>query len=75
MTFTDDINPPSRPPLPPAPNELAAMAIQRVDQAIEIMIDTMTGNLYEEYGDDTITEKTCRDAILNALWFRGMDTP
>ena len=73
MTFTDDVNPASRPPMPSAHDDMADAANHRVDQAIEIMIDTIAGNLYEEFGTDQITEKTCRDAVLNALWFKGMD--
>ena len=90
MTFTDDVDPASRPPIKaphfprsaygkprplvrPGPDDLATVAIQRVDQAIEIMIDTIAEELYEEFGTDRITEQTCRDAVLNALWFKGMD--
>ena len=69
MTFSDDVDPAQRPPLL---TELATVANQRVDQAMEIMIATITGNLYEEYGDNTVTEKTCRDAVLNAVWSSGV---
>ncbi len=69
MTFTDDVTPNQRPPLRPTPDYLASVAQYRVDQAAEIMIDTIAGNLYEEYGDGETTEKMCRDAVLDALWW------
>ncbi len=71
MTFSGDVNPASRPRplLHPVAQDLASVAQYRVDQAIEVMIDTIAGNLYEEYGDNETTEKVCRDAVLDALWW------
>ncbi len=69
MTFNDDVNMAGRTPLRPAPANLASVAQYRVDQAAEIMIDTISGNLYEEFGDGETTEKMCRDAVLDALWW------